>query len=505
MTTKRLGPSYHKLFISTVISNIGDGMSLIAYPWLASALTRNPLLISGVVLVQRLPWLIFTLPAGVITDRVDRKRAMVVADFARFAITLVVALAVFSRQSTLPGVDDLSSVTGTATGLYILLLVATLLLGTAEVLRDNCGQTFMPSIVEVDQLEKANGRMWSAETIANTFIGPPLGSLLLLVAFALPFFVDAASFFAAAALVAAIPGTFRADRPDDHVQAPWRSELAEGFRWLWANELLRSMAIILGFMNLASTLSGSVLVLFSQEILGIGPLVFTIMGFGFAAGAAIGGYLAPWMSKRLGSGTCLAMTLGSSAAMSFLIGLSSWWPVVMVLFAIGSTLGRDLERDHGQPSTIDHPVAPPGPGQQRLPLLCLGDDAARRTARRPHRHRRQRVRQPRGRIAFGLLRRLGDLLLPVHRRSQQADHRQARSGQSDGACLSSPRRTIRTVNLQHEGVDSHAARRNISANSPSSPSGPRRSCRCSTKRPSSPMSRASCRPRSWPRCTARGC
>jgi len=192
-----------------------------------------------------------------------------------------------------------------------------LLLGTAEVLRDNCGQTFMPSIVEVDQLEKANGRMWSVENIANTFIGPPLGSLLLIVAFSLPFFVDAASFFAAAALVAAIPGTYRAERPDDHVQAPWRSELAEGFRWLWANDLLRSMAIILGLMNLASMLSGSVLVLFAQEILNVGPFVFTIMGFGLAAGAAVGGNLAPWMSKRLGSGTCLAMTLGSSAATAF--------------------------------------------------------------------------------------------------------------------------------------------------------------------------------------------
>ena len=214
-----------------------------------------------------------------------------------------------------------------------------MLLGTAEVLRDNCGQTFMPSIVEVDQLEKANGRMWSAESIANTFIGPPLGSLLLIVAFSLPFFVDAASFFAAAALVAAIPGTFRAERPVDHVQAPWRSELAEGFRWLWANELLRSMAIILGLMNLASTLSGSVLVLFAQEILNAGPFVFTIMGFGLAAGAAIGGNLAPWMSKRLGSGTCLAMTLGSSAVVSFLVGLSSQWPIVMVLYGIGATLG----------------------------------------------------------------------------------------------------------------------------------------------------------------------
>jgi MFS family permease len=339
MTKRRLGASYHKLFISTVISNVGDGMSTIAYPWLASAITRNPILIALVVLVQRLPWLVFTLPAGVITDRVDRKRAMVVADFARFVLTLVVALAVLSKQSGLPSPDDLAGVHGTQTGLYIVLLIATLLLGTGEVLRDNCGQTFMPSIVEVDQLEVANGRMWSAEGIANTFIGPPLGSLLLLAAFALPFFVDAASFFAAAALVASIPGSFRAERPEGHVQAPWRSELAEGFRWLWSNDLLRSMAIILGLMNLASTLSGSVLVLFSQEILKIGPLLFTIMGFGFAIGGAIGSNVAPWLSRRLGSGTCLALTLGSSGAVSLLVGLTSWWPLVGVLFAIGATLG----------------------------------------------------------------------------------------------------------------------------------------------------------------------
>jgi MFS family permease len=339
MNKPRLGPSYHKLFISTTVSNIGDGMSLIAYPWLASALTRNPLLISAVALVQRLPWMVFTLPAGVITDRVDRKRAMVAADFARFGLTLIVALAVLAKQSSLPGADELSTVTGTATGLYIMLLIATLLLGTAEVLRDNCGQTFMPSIVEVDQLQKANGRMWSAEMIANTFIGPPLGSLLLIVAFSLPFFVDAASFLVAAILIWSIPGSFRAERPDDHVQKPWKAELADGFRWLWANDLLRSMAIILGLMNMASTLSGSVLVLFAQEILGVGPLVFTIMGFGFAVGAAIGSNLAPWLSKRLGSGTCLAMTLGSSAATSLVVAVSSWWPMVMVAWLIGSSLG----------------------------------------------------------------------------------------------------------------------------------------------------------------------
>jgi predicted MFS family arabinose efflux permease len=217
-----------------------------------------------------------------------------------------------------------------------------LLLGTAEVLRDNCGQTFMPSIVAPEHLERANGRMWSIESVANTFIGPPLGSLLLLTAFSIPFFVDAGSFFAAAALVAMIPGTFRATRPEadaDAVPPNWRAELREGVRWLWAHPLLRTMAIILGLMNMASNLSGAMLVLFSQDVLGVTPLTFTLMGFGFAVGAIIGGYAAPWLSRTLGSGTCLALTLGSGAVMQALVGLSSSWPMVAVIVAIGTLLG----------------------------------------------------------------------------------------------------------------------------------------------------------------------
>ena len=371
-TKKRLGSSYRKLFISTTISNIGDGMSLIAYPWLASALTRNPLLIAGVALVQRLPWLIFTLPAGVITDRVDRKRAMVVADFARFGLTLVVALAVLSRQGTLPGADELSKVTGTSTGLYILLLVATLLLGTGEVLRDNCGQTFMPSIVEVDQLEKANGRMWSAEGIANTFIGPPLGSLLLIAAFSLPFFVDAASFFAAAALVWSIPGSFRAERPDDHVERPWKVEMAEGFRWLWSNELLRSMAIILGLMNLAS----------GTQRLGARALrpgdprrrAVRVHHHGLRLRRRRGGRRPP------GAAAVEAIRqwhVPRGRAGHECGGVVRRRPVVVVAardggLRIRGNRRRDLERDHRQFASVDHPAAPSRPRQQRLPLLRLG-------------------------------------------------------------------------------------------------------------------------------------
>lgn len=339
-----LGSSYRKLLVATTVSNIGDGIGTIAYPWLASAVTRDPLLVALVAVAQRLPWLVFSLPAGVITDRVDRRRAMVAMDAIRFALTLLVALAVLGRQGDLPGPTELDEVIGTTTGLYLIVLLATLLLGMAEVLRDNCGQTFMPSIVDGDQLEKANGRLWAAEGVANTFIGPPLGSLLLLGAFALPFMFDAVSFFVAAALMASIPGTFRAARPDggpdgDPVRPHWRSELAEGVRWLWRHELLRPMAIILGLMNLAGMVSGATLVLFAQEVLDVGPLLFTVIGFGGALGGIIGGTAASYLSKRLGSGTCLAITLGGGAVISFLIGLVAVWPVVLVLFGFTALIG----------------------------------------------------------------------------------------------------------------------------------------------------------------------
>ena len=85
------------------------------------------------------------------------------------------------------------------------MLVATLLLGVAEVFYDNAAQTFMPSIVHPNNLEKANGRLWSIEQVANTFAGPPLGALLLTVAFSFPFWIDAVTFGVSALLVALIP------------------------------------------------------------------------------------------------------------------------------------------------------------------------------------------------------------------------------------------------------------------------------------------------------------
>lgn len=75
--------NFKKLFAAVTVSNLGDGVGLLAYPWLASAITRNPVLVALVAVAQRLPGLLFSLPAGVIADRFDRRTIMVAANVVR--------------------------------------------------------------------------------------------------------------------------------------------------------------------------------------------------------------------------------------------------------------------------------------------------------------------------------------------------------------------------------------------------------------------------------------
>jgi len=332
----RLGGNYFKLFGASTISNLGDGIGMIAYPWLASAVTRDPLLIAMVFVVQRLPWLLFSLPAGVITDRVNRRWLMTIANVARTILTLGVAVVVLGRQDTLPSPEELDALVSlpTDTTLYLLVLAATLLLGIGEVLYDNAAQTFMPAIVHSDQLEKANGRLWGAELVANTFVGPPLGALLVAVAFSRPFFVDAVTFAVSAALIALIPVNRRAGASEQIERKPWRTELADGFRWLWAHELLRPMAIILGILNALGMMTAAALVLFAQEVLGTTATEFALMGTGAALGGVVGSWTASGVSKRIGSGPSLWLTLVGGGIMTFAIGLVSNWVLVWLFFGV---------------------------------------------------------------------------------------------------------------------------------------------------------------------------
>jgi MFS family permease len=337
----KLGRDYRRLFAATTISNLGDGVGAIAYPWLASAVTRDPLLIALVGVAQRLPWLLFTLPAGVITDRSDRRRLMVGANVLRAVFTLGVAVAVVVGGGDLPASDELERVIDTDVVLYLAVIVATLLMGVAEVLYDNSAQTFMPELVEPDALVAANGRMYSGEIVANNFVGPPLGSILLAVGFAFPFFVDAGTFAVSAALIFLITSqrttaaaVAHRDHPPDRL--PWRTELAEGVRWLWGHSLIRTLAIYLGVMNLLGAATQASIVLFGQEVLGTSPTEFAVMFMAMAIGGVVGGWSAGWISQRVGSGPSLWLAIASMVVTDGVIAFASDWWVVFAMFGLGS-------------------------------------------------------------------------------------------------------------------------------------------------------------------------
>ena len=339
-----LGANYWKLWTASVTSNLGDGVAVIAYPWLASAVTRNALLIALIAIAQRLPWLIFSLPAGVITDRVDRRRIMAVTSVFRAALTLAVAMIVFLNQESLPSAGDVASgaIGAPNAVVYGTLLVSALLFGFAEVLYDNAAQTILPAIVESDGLEKANSRLWGAEIVANQFAGPPLGSVLVGIAFALPFLFDAGSFAVAAVLILSLKGSFKVDRQGARgaeVRPNFWEEIKEGVRWLWANPLLRPMAIILGFLNGIGSIVFATLVLFAQEALNVTTTTFAILMMAGAAGGVAGSLLAPRISEKLGSGTALFITLLSQSVATLIIGFATHWGLVWAMYFIIASTG----------------------------------------------------------------------------------------------------------------------------------------------------------------------
>lgn len=321
-TTRITGPgAYRRLLVATGAANLADGLQVVAVPWLASVLTRDPVQIALVAAATRLPWLLFSLPVGAITDRFDRRRLIAWADTARTGLLLAFALLL-----ALSGTDGTGG-PQRAGLLLAALYVLALLVGAAEVLGDNSSQTLMPSIVSKERLEVANGRLWAVETVANQFVGPPLAGLLIAAGMALPFFVGAGSFALAAAVVFTIAGHFRPP-VDDGPRPGLRREIGEGFRWLWRHRLLRSLAIALGVLNASSALATAVFVLFGQEVAGLDAAAFGLLMTGSAIGAVIGSIVSPWLTRRIRPGTALGVIIVGLALANGSVGLmSAFWPL----------------------------------------------------------------------------------------------------------------------------------------------------------------------------------
>lgn len=334
---KPLGPNYWKLWSASAVSNLGDGVAVIAYPWLASLITRDGFKLGLVVLAGRLPWLLFSLPAGVLADRFDRRRLVVVMDLFRAILTAGVVALVLANT----GVLDIAAETGVTPSneafLLAALIGASFLFGVAEVVRDNTAQTLMPALVERDLLETANGRLWAAELLMNQSVGPPLGGVLIGVALVAPFMLHSATFAISALVLATLVGTFRTPVQADAPRPAFRKDLAEGFRYLWSHPLLRPLAITLGVVNGLTMMAQTTFVLFAQDVLALSAAQFGLLTTSGAVGGVAGALAASKVTKRLRRGATLYLAMVVFGVTQLIIGLFpdailAWTMMVIGIF-----------------------------------------------------------------------------------------------------------------------------------------------------------------------------
>lgn len=304
------------------MTNLADGIAVVAWGWIASLLTRDALLVALVPVALRVPWALLALPAGLVTDRVDRRRLIVGMDALRGLAFLGAALALWLALPL--GAAPVEGVS--APGLYTALLLAAFVVGGTEVFRDNAAQTMLPALVPPDRLERANGQLWSAELLTNSLIGPALGAFLIGLWLPLAFGLNALAYGLAMLMVAGLAGQFRAVRTD---RRGWRAELGEGLSFLRGVALLKTLAWTTGFWNLFHQMIVIGVVLHAQENLGLSAQAYGLT----LAGGAVGGIAGSLMGERI------VRALGAVRTMQWMLAASGPCFFAMALAPGAWTLG----------------------------------------------------------------------------------------------------------------------------------------------------------------------
>lgn len=262
-----MNASLRRLIAASGASNLADGAFTIALPLVALSITRSPGSFAAVTVIGRLPWLLFSLLAGALADRLDRRIIMISVNLTRAG--LIAALA------AIVGADRAEP--------WILYAFA-FTLGTGETLFDTAGQSMIPSIVDADRLDHANGRLYAVELTANQFIGPPLAAVVAGLTLAGALAMSSGLYLLAGIVLMTVPGSFRTHGADRTTTL--RHEISDGVGYLARHRLLRVLAVCVGVSNLASTATMAVLPL---HAIAPGPLGLNEAGYGFLITAIAGG------------------------------------------------------------------------------------------------------------------------------------------------------------------------------------------------------------------------
>jgi MFS family permease len=269
---------FNLLWTSQTLSDLGDAVAQLAMPLLVLALTGSAVRAGVVGTLAQVVKLLTRLPGGVLADRVNRRRALLVCDAIRLLAFAGLAVAVAAHRADLA----------------VIIVVA--------VIDAGCGTLFqtteyaaLRSIVEPAHVSTAVARN-EARSYGASLAGPPLGGLLFGLGAAWPFVGNAVSYLASLAGITAIRRPLQGE--PDPAPLNHRAALVEGLRFVFANPFLRAVLTIAAPLNLA--LSGSIFtIIISLQRHGVAPgvigLTETIVGVGGLAGAVAAPALQRWM------------------------------------------------------------------------------------------------------------------------------------------------------------------------------------------------------------------
>lgn len=311
---ERLGPGFRRLLASSWVSNLGDGLALAAGPLLVASLTTDARLVALAATVQWIPPLAFGLAAGVVTDRVDRRRVVVAVNLARAVVLGALTWAVAVGEAPIP-----------------LVLAALFVLGTAEVFADNAAQTFLPMLVAREDLALGNARLQTGFVVLNQMAGPPLGAALFALGAAVPFGAQSALVLLAAGVVAKVrlpvPTRTTARRH------PWH-DVAEGMRWVRRHAAVRTLVLTIFTFNITFGAAWSVLVLYSSERLGLGDVGFGLITAVSALGGLLGTACYGWLTRRMALATIMRAGLVLETLTHLALALTTSAAVAMAIFFV---------------------------------------------------------------------------------------------------------------------------------------------------------------------------
>lgn len=309
--------NYSKLFGAFSLTFLGDGLTLAAVPWLVSTLTTDTLYASITMTALRLPWLIFSLPVGVLIDRYSRKHMLVGASFTRMIFLLFLTICIWGGWISIP-----------------LLALFMFGIGLSRVVFDSTVQTIIPQVVEEKKLEKANGQFTAGQLITSDILGVALGGFIITMHIVYPFAIDTVTAILSLLLISGLRGSFhpakskesQVEEKADKETRPmknWKREMWSGIQYVFQDRFLRGLAILSVTITLMFSMILVTQIFFVREVLQLEAYAFGILISIATIGSILGSQAVAYMRKRWSSKQLILLSILSMGLLYGAVGLTS--------------------------------------------------------------------------------------------------------------------------------------------------------------------------------------